>query len=198
MSTYEVPTDGERLDTQLVYASTFLDGACYEFAIGVHRATSLPMVGLMQDVEGQEIRHAVISLSYGRYFDIRGFVDEEEVGQPFGLSPPYTLKPIDEEGMRTIRPVHEYNIVRAAQIAQMLWPDDLPWVESSLLNRVGKFLDELESLCERHGLFIHASAPSLTWWPIIAEKTEIDGNYVFRPLVNSPSFIFGRKSDPPV
>lgn len=154
--------DRERLHEMII--AGFLDGECYAFAIALCRGTGWPMFGLM---EGKTVRHALVLDPKGILHDARGAVNEEELGRPFDLSPPYVLESVSEEELFSIKPVSEYTIESVSRKAQILWPE-LPWKADTLNIKVRSFSQELERLSRKYGLWLRSYLPNTP--PVIAEK----------------------------
>ncbi|MCF7816032.1 MAG: hypothetical protein K9M10_01175 [Candidatus Pacebacteria bacterium] len=167
----------------------FLDGDCYAFALAVSEGTKWPMVGLF---EGSVARHACIKTPDGMFFDARGFVTNEDIGAPFGLSTPHNMKlvfPNDliREGETKERVT--WAIARARTFAETLWPN-LPW-DTSHVDKVRGFIDELEILCLRHGFYISAQIPGMP--PMVVP---IDGNedgYTATQLIDGRQYSLMRR-----
>lgn len=149
----------------------FLEGECYAFAIALYRGTDWPMTGLM---ENRVVRHAVVRDPKGVFHDARGAVNEEELGRPFGFSPPYVLKPVSEEELFSIKPVTEFTIDFASRKAQILWPD-LPWKPDTLKIKIRSFAEELENLSRKYGLWVRGYSPGMP--PLVAEECGKEKGY---------------------
>lgn len=153
--------------------STYLDGECYAFAEALHEGLGWPMIGLM---EGDKVRHVLVVSPEGRYFDARGFVPKDQVGEPFGLSIPYDLRNINHDDLvqdGESEDVRMYAAGRARRIAEMLW-HDLPWKDSRIAQII-RFADELEELCRKHQLWIRA--PFAATAPVLADHDGGEGGY---------------------
>lgn len=187
MAEYQ-PLDAEARDTlEGVVHSIYLDGACYEFAIALSASLDWPLVGFR--TQGV-IRHALVRHPDGGFWDARGFVDETEVGAPFGVPNPL-IEEITVADIRTIRPVMDEALPGALWKAQALWPD-LPWKTGTLV-QMRRFIEDFEKLCRKHGVAIYA--PFETAWPVIT-NAEGDETVVFTPAANSGSYLFNRRIDP--
>lgn len=134
----------------------YLDGQCYEFAAALHRGLGWPMVGFMKD---SIIRHALVKSRYGKLWDVRGPVDQDKIGIPFGIKGPYDIKPITEDDLRNTRDVAEEAIERASLFAEALWPE-LSWRKHTFRRKATSFVAELETLCRKHGIWIRAPFPA--------------------------------------
>ena len=157
-----MPTIFESLDVQdlgrlkAIAMGVHLDGECYAFAIALHRGLGWPIVGVMEGSIASRtgvIRHAVVRAPDGKHWDVRGHVEEGQIGAPFSLEKPYVLKPITETDLFKARPVHENVIERASLLAQAFWPE-LPWKKEALHARMLSFTGELEALCREHRIWI--------------------------------------------
>lgn len=153
----------------------FLKGECYAFAIALHQGLGWPIVGLIDS--DNAVRHALVRKPRSRLlYDARGPVTSRRVGAIFKLTSPYKLLPIEEQGLRDIRPIGEESIARARQMAEVLWPV-LPW-KNSLQARAQVFATELEILSRKHGLWIRATNP--TQAPILTPEWGGEAGYILR------------------
>lgn len=167
MST-SIKTLGEtdsRLRQQLheVCLSIYLDGECYAFATALHEGLGWQMVGLCNRNDG-EIRHAmVVSPKSGRHFDARGFVQKGEISKPFthGIYSFFFRKihPCDLVRDGESPEARLNSVAKARMIAEVLWPN-LPWKESAA-SKMRAFVEELEALSRKHGIWIRASLPAV-------------------------------------
>lgn len=140
--------------------SVYLDGECYAFATALHEGLGWGIYGLMQ---GETIRHAVVkNPDIGRFFDARGFwmYSKSEMGGPFQMTD-FEMRAIDAQDL--IRPeespeARSYSVERARVLAETLWPE-LPWKESTA-SKMAAFIEELEALSRKHGIWIRAPLPA--------------------------------------
>jgi len=159
--------------------SRYLDGECYEIAIGLHRATGLPMVGLWDpEASGDDglpgtWRHAALRLPDGNLFDARGIVPLARFTEPFGVQGEPDIRDINEADLRAVRPLAEGSFPTLAKLAQAVWPE-LPWRTDAPQNRAAAFLRDLEALSRAHGVWIRAPYP--TACPVL-EQGEWDGEF---------------------
>ena len=176
------PEDHEMLHD--MYRGIFLEGECYAFAIALNQGLGWLMVGLMK---GDVIWHAGVRAPDGRIHDVRGFVTDGEFGGHF-LSPPFNIREIAIDELYATRPVEEYAIKKARQLAEVLWPD-LPWVSTHAM-KVKAFADELEALSRKDGLWICGGVP--------AEPARLfsgggdEGGYLVRPTVDGLTYTINR------
>lgn len=168
--------------------SMYLDGACYEFAIALHRGLGWNLFGIMcSDV----IRHAVVQHPREPHLwrDVRGAVTRADVGTPFGVSAQATIRLIQEDDLRAVRPVTEHDIANATRIAQRLWPE-LPWKEPQD-HKVLAFALELEVLSRKHGIWIRSSVPAQQ--PHLAMSDgEDEFGYILSPTANVTGYTIDR------
>ena len=164
----------------------FLDGECYAFAIALHRALGWPIYGLA--TEDHSVRHACVRTPHGKYFDARGEVSDKDLGRPFSAPEPLTLRPITEETLEAVRPVHERTIVQARHYAEMLWPD-LPWPDS-FSAQVSAFLAELEILSDKHRVWIRSPYPASR--PVLSRSMGDEQGYEATPTEDGSTFVFDR------
>ena len=165
----------------------FLDGECYAFAIALHQGLGWPIIGLM---EGNVIRHALIK-QRDALRDARGTMVKEEalLGAPFGHKPPYDLQLITVADLTERRPVAEMSIKLARRLAESIWPE-LPWKDSAE-SRATAFIDELEALSRKHGIWIRS--PYATTRPLLAPSDNKDeGGYVLTFTNDGVAFTFDR------
>src|SRR3989344_3402014 len=162
------------------------DSSC-EFAAALHLGLGLlyPMVALMN--EGQ-MRHVGIREVDGMFRDARGVASLEEFGKPFGLKPPYDLRNVSLEDLRTERIVLDENIERALGMAQMLWPD-LQWMQGPLC-KARSFVLELEKLSRKHGGWVHSLGTSL---PILSLTEDGEEGYALGSALHGSSYCFNRR-----
>lgn len=170
-------------------SARYLHGECFAFALALHYGLGWDLVGIMR---GDTIIHAVALSSTGRYFDVRGVVPQHELGEPFGLPGQCSLKSLQPGDL--VRPDElperrERAILQAMTIAEQIWPD-LPW-KNSHAARVKNFLDEIERVSRKYGLWIRPQYPGVL--PVIDEipNDECWGYDAF-PIASSRSFMFNR------
>jgi hypothetical protein len=164
-----------------------IDGKCYAFAIALYRGLGWPMVGLML---GEVIRHAGVRDPEGRFWDARGAVTEEKIGEPFGLKPPYDIRPITEQNLFSVKPIHDFEIEHVIlKKAQVLWPK-LPWKIKTRRERVRDFVKDLEKLSREHGLWIYGNFP--TALPAIAEGEGDETGYKVIADATGLNYFFNR------
>ncbi len=185
------PEGQEHLESML--RSTFLDEACYEFALALEEGLGWNIVGLRAMHRGKEtIRHVVLVTPEGTFFDARGFVALEQLGMPFDLLPPHKLQSgVARTHLEGIRPIHDRLIVLARRLAESTWPH-LPW-KNSLALRAQAFAEELEALSRKHGLWLYA--PYATTWPRISDS-DCDGDevgYTLRPTSDGMKLTINRR-----
>lgn len=164
---------------------TYLHGECYAFAMALHKGLGWQMVGLMND---QVPEHVGVRSPDGRIFDARGYVTEDTFAQPY-LRPPYIFQNVEEDDLRSIRPVHEHSIYRATCFAEMIWPE-LPWTTPTS-SRILAFVDALEQLSRAHGIWIRESSPSS--FPLIYVGDETEKGYQIRPFMSARTFSLERQ-----
>lgn len=168
----------------------FLDGECYAFAIALQRGLGWPMIGLM---DGEVIRHAGVISPQGTYFDVRGEnTSFEEFAKPFGLEGSVVIKEITyEEDIRPCHPVNIYSINSATWMIEAIWPNLSGWNQSGFNSRAVAFLQEVEGLSRKHGVFIRSASPGSK--PILCEAVGDEEGYTYTPTINGPDLIFDRK-----
>jgi len=166
MSTKLEKLSGENNESlQRLEIITYLDGQCYEFAVALHRGLGWPLVGVMSgNPAGVIIRHALAQSPDGKFWDIRGPVKKSEIGTPFGIASEPVLQPVTEEDLRKTRKTFGHSISdeaieHASLVAEGLWPE-LPWRKETFQKRVLAFMDELETLCKKHEVWIRAPYPA--------------------------------------
>lgn len=146
--------------------TVFLDGECYAFAIALHRGLGWPIFGLILN---DEIRHAFLypaNVSSDVFFDARGYIAEEKLGEPFDIDYPYKLQQIEEKDLYATRPILDNSIDKARQFAEIIWPN-LDWKGGARADKILAFAKELEALSRKHGLWIRAAFPGTP--PLLAE-----------------------------
>jgi len=163
-----------------------LDGECYALAIVLSQELGWPIIGLMQN---KEIRHAVVRNPGGGFWDARGAVNEKNLGQPFGLEPPYDLRSVTEEDLFAVRPIEQASMAFVLRIAQALWPA-LPWKSRSQKDRILSFVSELEALSQKHNLWLYGSTP--TSLPRIAEGDGDETGYEATTTIDGLNYMVNR------
>ncbi len=147
----------------------FLQGSCYVLAIAMHQATGYRLVGLM---DGEEIHHAGVRDPEGRFFDARGFVEEDRIRELFMHAGPLPERNIEVGNLAAHPRVNAHTVERAAALAQVAYPE-LPWKEGTQKARIESFMTELEALCRRYNIWIRETGP--TSLPIVYPVEEGDG-----------------------
>jgi hypothetical protein len=133
--------------------------------------------------------HAGVRSPKGRFYDVRGCVREVDIGEPFGIPEVRcTFKPVTEEDLQIIQPIHEHAIAMARKLAEALFPE-LPW-ESTQETKILRFLEELEDVSRRHGLWVRSPYPAAR--PVL-EPTGEGEHYVAQRTADGFGFIFERK-----
>jgi hypothetical protein len=143
-------------------------------------------------MQGHVIRHALVEEPDGTLRDARGAMrkDDPNLGAMFGHLLPYDLQIITEGDLREPHPVQEQSILLARRNAEALWPE-LPWKESDL-SRAVAFLDDLEELSRKHGIWIRRSSYSAAR-PVLVEGNDEDaGGYSLARTDNGLTFAFDK------
>lgn len=172
------------------FLTSYLDGACYYFAVAVHEGTGWPLVGIT--LRDGALRHvAVQPPGDTRLFDARGFVAREEFGEPFGFGRgiTYELRAVSLQELRhKSEPAdsHQHRVEKARELAEALWPE-LPWKESRQA-RIIAFLDAIEAVCREHQMWIRA--PYATTWPHIRRADGAEAGYNVRRTEDGTGFTF--------
>ena len=155
----------------------------------LHRALNLPMVAVCNG-SGEAVHVAVASTNDNLYYDARGQVTEEELGQPFGLHPPYDLAPWSESlvyGSEQHADIVNYDSLEA--LARASHPN-LPWPKPSQIDRLMNFALELDELCKVHGVTIRARSPMCT--PLIEMAVGDEMGFWVRPTNGYRALEFDR------
>lgn len=157
MATISTQRDEESIKSlKSLIESTYLDGQCYELAVALHRGLDWPIVGILEDTV---VRHALVRMPSGHLWDARGEVTGARIGEPFGLREPlFQTFPNEPRFLNAVRPVHELAIERARRLAENLWPDELPWINSRK-KRALRFATAFEELCREYGCYVRAPYP---------------------------------------
>lgn len=135
----------------------YLNGECYAFAIALHRGLGWPIVGIMH---GDVPCHAGVRSPEGMIYDVRGPVSDEKFAEDInGLSRPFEIREITTEALLAQRPVSDGSIMCAARMAQVFWPN-LGWKEDTQISRTRAFVEELERISRKHGVWIRAPYPT--------------------------------------
>lgn len=197
MATIHIPLqksdpEGHALMGELI-RNLYLDAQCYEFALALSESLGWPIVGVIAPYNGElTVRHAVLLSSHNAYFDARGYLIKSEIGAPFGLdSSEYRLKlPLTRADLEQVRPIDEHAMRLARELAEAYWPK-LPW-KDGLVKRTTAFIDELETLSRKHGIWVFGHLP--TTWPglSVGEGEEVAG-YTLETNSTGLSMRFNRR-----
>ncbi len=139
----------------------YLHGKCYEFAFALHEGLSLPLFGV--DVDGKIIHVGVMSQA-NLYRDVRGDLDLAGFLQGFDVSSGFVIRPTTTKELGLM--YEEINnqkfarelINRARSHAELLWPM-WSWKDSQT-KRMEDFSNDLEKLCQKHGVWIREQFPA--------------------------------------
>lgn len=176
----------DRLRLWALIRESCLHGQCYSFAIVLHRALGWPMMGI---IAGKDIPHVVVRQPDGTYRDSRGVITEEQIGEPFGIRPPFTLAQVSEEELRSRQPsIHEIYLSSLETKMRAIWPR-LPWPPSSR-ERALEFLGELEALSRRYGFWIRSSTPGAP--PFVSEARGEEVGYSAQLDILGSEYYFDR------
>ena len=185
-------------DYQYLYNASgyFLEGECYAFAIALHQGLGWPLVGLIKSYDetmkaSNVIWHAGVRTPSGQLFDVRGPQSEEVFGE-FFLPAPHTLRDIQVEELYQTRPVDDFIIKRARQLAEIFWPE-LPWQESAAA-RVKAFAEVLEKLSKEHGFWVAGFVPANL--PRLFAGFGDEGGYEIERTCDGLSFTINRYLEP--
>lgn len=189
MPTTIIHLEGEFRDSlNDLYLATYLDGACYPLAIALHQGLGWDILGLMV---GNIIRHACVINPEGKLFDARGFVEEKDFGEPFGYSLPYPLKKISVDDLLKTDGLETgaaFKVASARRMAEILYPK-LPWKES-FAKRAEAFADDLETLSQKHGLWVIGRIPGQA--PLLAPHVGDEKGYALSPTADGNMFSINR------
>ena len=163
-----------------------LEGECYALAIVLSRELGWPIYGLMQ---GEEIYHAIVLSPDGAFWDARGIVSKENLGKPFGISPPYDLRLVTEEDLLAVKPAGQMTLDFVLRLAQALWPK-LPWKSQSDKDKLLSFASELEALSRKYNYWIYGCTP--TALPRIAQGQRDETGYLVSTTIDGMSFTINR------
>ncbi len=167
----------------------YLEGHCCEFAIAASRGLGWQLIALMNN---QKVRHALVRSpdDQNMFFDSRGLISYQEIGEPFDIQPPYTLADITENDLHIAagQKIHDIPVVRALHVAELLWPD-LPW-KNSTKSRMEAFAIDLETICRKHGMWIRAPYPAIQ--PILARADGDEAGFVLIPTIQPNTYLFDR------
>lgn len=190
MPTRSHPLDAEnRKRLHDIVMNIYLDGECYAFATALHEGLGWPLQGIV-GTDGV-VYHAAVLVPDGRFFDARGYVELRNLREPFSLPAltmvqPVTLQMFARKGEPAL--AREHSIASARRMAEAVWPE-LPWLDSAAA-RAQRFMDELEALSRRHGLWIRSPYPTAR--PHLALSGDDEGGYELRATDDSFSFTFDR------
>lgn len=171
-----------------IAVARYLDGECYAFARALHEGLGWPLIGLM---EGEVIRHALVREPGGLLRDVSGATTAEEVCKTFGLPLPAVTREVrDFDLIRDEEPAERifYMIRAARKIAEVLWPE-LPWRDSAA-QCVTAFVDELESMCRRHRLWLRPMVPGAPM--MLSEEIGHEEGYALTPTSDGTTFCIDR------
>lgn len=172
-------------------STLYLEGMCYPFALAVHMGSGWRMVGFM--AEG-EIHHVGVRCPEGRYFDARGFVEEDSIRKPFTRVGDLPEVDVSVEDLMRHPKSSDHNVERALELVQVAYPFDIPWVEGTPLKKIEAFATALEQLCREHRVWIRAALP--TCLPVVyhwdGDETIEDG-FVISFTMNGGGYFIDRK-----
>ncbi|MFC1594976.1 hypothetical protein ACFL3E_00930 [Patescibacteria group bacterium] len=171
MTTLFQPLNETQKNLHELYRHMYLHGGCGIFALALHHGLGWPLFGLMK---GKEICHAVVRSPDGKFFDVRGPITEKEIGIPYNLKPPHKIRPVTEDEVKNMKPLHDAIIEHIMENAEIIFPD-LPWKFTGFTARVRKFVDELEKLSRKHGCWIRSPIP--TQLPVITPEFGEEAGY---------------------
>ena len=186
----ETLSEETRENLHLGYRGVYLDGECYEFAAALSQLTGWQIVALK--TPDHDFRHALVRDPEGGLWDVRGFLTDDEVGGPFSVAGPYDLREVALEDLRKVRPVLDQSIRRAKYCIELIWPD-LPFVETARIVRYTAFMNELEKLSRRHGVWLRAPVPAKHQWPALAEEDGDEAGYTMAPVESGNTYIIDRR-----
>ncbi len=173
------------------YIGGFLHGDCYAFAIALHQGLGWQIVGLIRNEQGRDrIRHVAVRNPDGRLFDIRGYIEDEEMGTPFSYEPPHDIRDVAVSDLEAEAHTQPYTIERARRVAETLWPE-LPWKET-FASRVVAYADEIEAISRKHGFWIYAPLPNPNSAPPLAIGEGDEGGYDLRPTIGGFNYLISR------
>ena len=165
----------------------YLDRQCYEFAAALNQGLGWEMKGLMTgSIVEPVIRHVLVRSPYGKLRDERGIVSETDIGKPFEINK-IILRSVTLEDLRKVRPVYDEAIQQASIKAQALWPE-LPWNENTFHGKTLAFMNDLEAICRKHGVWIRAPYPMAQ---IILDKAYGDEGFRISPSLTG-QYLFDR------
>lgn len=165
MPTLLVPLSQNSEEHQVLhdaYASIFLEGECYAFALALSEGLGWPLVGLIKAYDenlkrSDVVWHTGVRAPDGKIHDVRGLLSEEVFAAPF-LPPPLTIREVTKEELYATRPIDDLSIAQARRLAEALWPE-LPWTSTADMHATA-FADELEALSRKYNLWICGSVPA--------------------------------------
>lgn len=195
-----LPLDEETLDhLRGIISAVYLDGECYELAFALHRLTGWPIValntiGLKETDLEHAFRHAAVRDPKGMLHDARGTVSPQDFGRPFGLrtSVESRLHVVTEDEVRQVRPVNEYAVNRAAQLAEVVWPE-LALLAEARRSRYQRFVEALEALSREHGIWVRSPLPAAHHRPCLAEGEGDELGYDMQPSIEGNAYLFDRR-----
>lgn len=155
-----VPLTEEERDPLISFLGSYLYGRCFIYALAVARGTGEQLV-VIEDRSG--IVHAGVRTTEGLCKDVRGTMEGYAFAAPFTSGNHLIRESSEEELLRVSleangEPITEGMVLQARRHAESLWPD-WPWKESHL-NKMRSFVEELETLCRKHGLWLREPSPS--------------------------------------
>lgn len=169
-----------------IFRGKYLDGQCYELAIALHQGLGWKLIGL--HAEGT-IRHAVVKAPENdTFFDARGYVPLKKLGEPFSITPPFSIGEITLGDLKGVRPVKEHAVAFARKHAEALFPE-LPWI-NCFQSKVQAFADDLEALSRKHGLWVRGATPGSR--PLIATSVGSEEGYELRQTDDGIAFTIDR------
>ncbi len=129
---------------------------CYAFAVALHRGLGWPLIAL--EFENSGGWQVGVKAPDETFWDARGQGAKTDMGGPFSLRSSYRPRIIEESVLSAVRPLEEHAIAEARQLAEVIWPE-LPWKNGTHSSKILAFMDELEELSRKHGVWIRPSFP---------------------------------------
>lgn len=155
-----IPLTEEEREPLVSFLGGYLKGMCFIFAIAVARGTGEQLI-VVEDRSG--IVHAGLRTGTGMCKDIRGEMDQASFTEVF-VSGDHLIRETSEEELLRVslaannEPISEDMIAQARRHAESVWPM-WPW-KGGHLDQVTKFVEELEVLCRKYGVWLREPYPT--------------------------------------
>lgn len=185
--TIEPMATEEREHLLTIITSSYLHGSCYELAWALHEGLGWPLYGLTGP-DGYEHAFVGVPEEPETFYDARGQITAADVFGTFARRNNEEIRDITTADLEAVRPVLRHSIDSARKMAEAVWPD-LPW-QNSHAAQMQAFLEDLERLCRKHGVFLREPYPASA--PILYPMDGEEAGFRAQPLGMGDQFALRR------